>query len=40
MSASRTSEYIVERILPDARAHLKKLQSGAGVLMALDAEAF
>jgi alkylation response protein AidB-like acyl-CoA dehydrogenase len=35
-----TGRYFVERILPDARAHLKKLQSGAGVLMALDAEAF
>lgn len=35
-----TGRYFVERILPDARAHLKKLQSGAGVLMALPAEAF
>ena len=35
-----TGRYFVERILPDARAHLKKLQSGAGVLMEMPAEAF
>ena len=35
-----TGRYFVERILPDARAHLKKLKSGAEVLMALPAEAF
>ncbi|MBN8551312.1 MAG: acyl-CoA dehydrogenase C-terminal domain-containing protein [Caulobacterales bacterium] len=36
----QTGRYFVERILPDARAHLKKLQSGADVLMAMPAEAF
>jgi len=36
----QTGRYFVERILPDARAHLKKLQSGAGVLMEMPAEAF
>ena len=35
-----TGRYFVERILPDARAHLKKLKTGAEVLMALPAEAF
>jgi hypothetical protein len=30
----------VERILPDAGAHLAKVKSGAEVLMALPAEAF
>ena len=35
-----TGRYFVERILPDARAHLKKLQSGAEVLMQMPAEAF
>lgn len=32
--------YFVERILPDAEAHLRKLKTGAEVLMALPAEAF
>lgn len=32
--------YFVERILPDAEAHLKKLKTGADVLMAMPAEAF
>ncbi|MFN3815791.1 acyl-CoA dehydrogenase C-terminal domain-containing protein [Brevundimonas sp.] len=32
--------YFVERILPDAEAHLKKLKTGSDVLMALPAEAF
>ena len=36
----QTGRYFVERILPDARAHLKKLQSGAEVLMQMPAEAF
>lgn len=36
----QTGRYFVERILPDARAHLKKMQSGADVLMAMPAEAF
>ena len=35
-----TGRYFVERILPDAGAHLAKLKSGAEVLMALPAEAF
>jgi len=35
-----TGRYFVERILPDAGAHLAKLKSGADVLMALPAEAF
>ena len=36
----QTGRYFVERILPDAGAHLKKLKTGADVLMALPAEAF
>jgi alkylation response protein AidB-like acyl-CoA dehydrogenase len=35
-----TGRYFVERILPDADAHLAKLKTGADVLMALPAEAF
>jgi alkylation response protein AidB-like acyl-CoA dehydrogenase len=35
-----TGRYFVERILPDAHAHLAKMKTGAGVLMALPAEAF
>ena len=35
-----TGRYFVERILPDAGAHLAKLKTGADVLMALPAEAF
>ena len=35
-----TGRYFVERILPDAGAHLVKLKTGADVLMALPAEAF
>ncbi|HYC98238.1 acyl-CoA dehydrogenase C-terminal domain-containing protein [Brevundimonas sp.] len=35
-----TGRYFVERILPDAGAHLVKLKTGAEVLMALPAEAF
>jgi len=35
-----TGRYFVERMLPDARAHLKKLKTGSEVLMALSAEAF
>ncbi len=35
-----TGRYFVERILPDAAAHLAKLKTGAEVLMALPAEAF
>ncbi|MFA4949852.1 acyl-CoA dehydrogenase C-terminal domain-containing protein [Brevundimonas sp.] len=35
-----TGRYFVERILPDAHAHLAKLKTGADVLMALPAEAF
>ncbi|WP_029418251.1 acyl-CoA dehydrogenase C-terminal domain-containing protein [Brevundimonas bacteroides] len=36
----QTGRYFVERILPDAGAHLKKLRTGADVLMAMPAEAF
>ncbi|MFN4287971.1 MAG: acyl-CoA dehydrogenase C-terminal domain-containing protein [Brevundimonas sp.] len=35
-----TGRYYVERILPDVDAHLRKLKTGAEVLMALPAEAF
>ncbi|AYG94237.1 acyl-CoA dehydrogenase [Brevundimonas naejangsanensis] len=35
-----TGRYFVERILPDAGAHLKKLKTGAEVLMQMPAEAF
>ena len=35
-----TGRYFVERILPDAGAHLKKLKTGADVLMQIPAEAF
>jgi hypothetical protein len=35
-----TGRYFVERILPEAGAHLAKLKTGAEVVMALDAEGF
>ena len=35
-----TGRYFVERMLPDAAAHLAKLKTGAEVLMTLPAEAF
>ncbi|MEW6597375.1 MAG: acyl-CoA dehydrogenase C-terminal domain-containing protein [Pseudomonadota bacterium] len=35
-----TGRYFVERVLPEATAHLAKLKTGAATLMALDAEAF
>ncbi|WP_125256147.1 acyl-CoA dehydrogenase C-terminal domain-containing protein [Brevundimonas fluminis] len=35
-----TGRYFVERILPDAQAHLAKLKTGADVLMSVPAEAF
>ncbi len=35
-----TGRYFVERILPEAGAHLAKLKTGAGLMMALEAEAF
>jgi alkylation response protein AidB-like acyl-CoA dehydrogenase len=35
-----TGRYFLDRILPDAGAHLAKLKTGATSLMALDAEAF
>lgn len=35
-----TGRYFLERILPDAAAHLAKLKTGAEPLMALPAEAF
>ena len=35
-----TGRYFLERMLPDAGAHLAKLKTGAGPLMALDIEAF
>ena len=36
----QTGRYFVERILPDAGAHLAKLKTGADVLMQMPAEAF
>lgn len=36
----QTGRYFVERILPDAESHLKKMKTGADVLMAMPAEAF
>ena len=36
----QTGQYFVERILPDAAAHLVKLKTGAEVLMQMPAEAF
>ncbi|WP_421730066.1 acyl-CoA dehydrogenase C-terminal domain-containing protein [Brevundimonas sp.] len=36
----QTGQYFVERILPDAGAHLIKLKSGADVLMQMPVEAF
>jgi hypothetical protein len=35
-----TGRYFLARMLPDAGAHLVKLKSGAGPVMALAAEAF
>jgi hypothetical protein len=35
-----TGRYFIHRMLPDAGAHLAKLKSGAGPVMALPAEAF
>ncbi|BCW90620.1 3-methylmercaptopropionyl-CoA dehydrogenase [Alphaproteobacteria bacterium SO-S41] len=35
-----TGRYFIERMLPDAAAHLAKLKTGAAPLMALDMEAF
>ncbi|MFN3352830.1 MAG: acyl-CoA dehydrogenase C-terminal domain-containing protein [Brevundimonas sp.] len=35
-----TGRYFVERMLPDVGAHLKKLKTGADVLMSVPAEAF
>jgi len=35
-----TGRYFIERILPDAGAHLAKLKTGSATLMALPAEAF
>jgi alkylation response protein AidB-like acyl-CoA dehydrogenase len=35
-----TGQFFLARILPDAKAHLAKLKSGAGPVMALPAEAF
>ena len=36
----QTGRYFVERILPDAGAHLTKLKTGADVLMQMPVEAF
>jgi len=36
----QTGRYFLERIVPDAEAHLTKLKTGAEVLMAMPAEAF
>ena len=35
-----TGRYFIERVLPDAGAHLAKLKTGSATLMALPAEAF
>jgi len=35
-----TAKYFIERVLPDAGAHLAKLKTGSETLMALPAEAF
>jgi hypothetical protein len=35
-----TGRYFLDRVLPDAPAHLAKLKTGAEPLMALEAEAF
>lgn len=35
-----TGRYFIERMLPDAAAHLVKLKTGADVVMALEADAF
>jgi alkylation response protein AidB-like acyl-CoA dehydrogenase len=36
----QTGRYFIERILPDAQAHLTKMKTGAEVLMQMPAEAF
>ena len=36
----QTGQYFIERILPDASAHLAKMKTGAEVLMQMPAEAF
>ena len=36
----KTGRYFLDRVLPDAKAHLAKLKSGAASMMALPAEAF
>jgi hypothetical protein len=35
-----TGQYFLDRILPDAKAHLAKVKAGAGSVMALPEEAF
>jgi hypothetical protein len=35
-----TGRYFVERMLPDVGAHLRKLKTGADVLMSVPADAF
>ena len=40
VSKLQTGRYFVERILPDAGAHLTKMKTGADVLMAMPADAF
>ena len=35
-----TGRYFVERILPEAGAHLAKLKTGSSLVMALEADAF
>ena len=39
-SKLQTGRYFLERIVPDAEAHLAKLKTGSEVLMAMPAEAF
>jgi 3-(methylsulfanyl)propanoyl-CoA dehydrogenase len=36
----KTARYFMDRILPEAQAHLARISSGADTMMALDAEAF
>jgi hypothetical protein len=35
-----TGRYFLERVLPDAAAHLTKIKAGSASMMALPAEAF
>lgn len=39
-SKLKTAQYFIERVLPEADAHLAKLKTGAGAMMALDQDQF